>query len=271
MKPCRFRTVVAHPILIGRADGVVARVERKTYSPHAKLPRHVHGEAKILCVLAGGFVEVQGRHRFECSRGMMLLRGPGEPHSNDCGPRGADCLAITLSGERLSSDRLLASVFAEPRMYRRAPAHAAMRIDVELSRGDPAAALTVEGLALELLAAAIRGKNPKTRAIPKSVRDAHAAFEAEFTTPIRVADVAALVGVHPVYLARAFRAYFGYSPSELVRLRRLEHAARALRETTRSVSQIALDSGFASPSHFSTGFARHMGLTPSAYRTAARH
>ena len=98
-------------------------------------------------------------------------------------------------------------------------------------------------------------------------------IDAHFATTIRVSEVATAVGVHPVYLARAFHAQFGYSPSELVRKRRLENAARMLRETSRSLSEIAFDNGFASHSHFSTSFVNHTGLTPSEYRgsTGERH
>jgi AraC family transcriptional regulator len=248
----------------------VARVERKTYPPHARLSRHVHAEAKILCVVAGGFTESLGRHQFECSRGVVLMRGPDVPHANHCGPRGAECLAITVSAHRLASDPLLGAVFDEPSAHRQALARIAAHIDVELSRGDRAAPLALEGLTLELIAAAIRGAEPRSRGIPKWLRDAHALFDAEFATTIRVTDVAAAVGVHPVYLARAFRARFGYSPSELVRNRRLETAARALRESCRSLSEIAYENGFASSSHFSTSFAHHTGLTPSAFRKANR-
>jgi AraC family transcriptional regulator len=261
---------MTNPTLTGRADAVVARVERKTYSPHARLSRHVHADARILCVVAGGFTERVGRHQFECAPGMVLVRGPGEPHANDYGPRGAKCVAITISGARLASDPLLGNLFATPNAFPRSPANLATRIDLELSRGDRAASLAIEGLALELVSYAVRrAEAPTTRVVPKCLRDAHALFEAEFTTAVRVADVAAAVGIHPVYLARAFRTHFGYSPSELVRLRRLENAARMLRETSRAVSEIAFENGFASQSHFSTSFVNHNGCTPSAYRVGA--
>lgn len=261
--------IMANHTLTGRTDAVVAQVERKTYSPQTRLPRHVHADAKILCVVAGGFTERLGRHQFECSRGTVLMRGPNEPHANDCGPGGATCVAITVSGERLASDLLIGQLFAEPYVFPRTLGNVAIRINVELSRGDRAAPLAIEGLTLELLSYAIRGVARPTRVAPKCLRDAHELIEAEFMTAIRVADVAAAVGVHPVYLARAFRAHFGYSPSELVRVRRLENAARMLRETSRSLSEIAFENGFASQSHFSTSFVTHTGCTPSAYRVGA--
>src|SRR5262249_23905956 len=112
--PDRSNAIMTIPTLIGRTDAVVARVERKTYSPYARLPRHVHPDATIVCVVAGGFTERLGRHSFECSPGTVLMRGPDQPHANDCGPRGARCVAISVSAERLSSDPLVGKLFAEP-------------------------------------------------------------------------------------------------------------------------------------------------------------
>jgi AraC family transcriptional regulator len=254
----------------GKTHAVVAKIERKTYSPHTSLATHAHDEARVLCVLAGSFTETLGSRTFECSRGTVLFRGPDEPHANDCGASGAECLAVGVSGRRLASDPLLGALFAAPTVYPVTLRGIAMRIDAELMRGDRATPLAVECLALELLAAAIRGaERLKTRAVPKCLRDAHSIFEAEFKSAVRVTDVAAAIGVHPVYLARGFRSHFGYSPSELVRQRRVDCAARALKETTRSLSEIALECGFASPSHFSTCFVGHFGITPSAYKRGA--
>jgi AraC family transcriptional regulator len=41
---------------------------------------------------------------------------------------------------------------------------------------------------------------------------------------------------------------------------------RLLRETKRSVVEIALDVGYANPSHFAQLFHRETGLSPSDYR-----
>lgn len=262
---------MANQTVIGRTSGVAATAERKTHSPHAQLPRHAHADAKILCVLGGGFSETLSRHHFECSRGMVLMRGPEVPHANAYGPRGADCLVLTVPAERVASDPTLASLFAQPSVHRPKLSNIVTRINLELSRGDRAAALAIEGLTLELLADAVRCREERPgRVAPKCVRDAHEVFEAEYARTIRVADVAAAVGIHPVYLARAFREHFGYSPSQLVRLRRLENAARALSETALTLSEIAFDNGFASQSHFATSFLKYAGQTPSSYRSAMR-
>jgi AraC family L-rhamnose operon regulatory protein RhaS len=48
---------------------------------------------------------------------------------------------------------------------------------------------------------------------------------------------------------------------------RLTAAARLLKETpNRSITQIALNCGFASSQYFATLFRRHFGVTPRAFR-----
>ena len=46
----------------------------------------------------------------------------------------------------------------------------------------------------------------------------------------------------------------------------MEQAKRQRRETKKSVVEIALDVGYATPSHFAQLFRRETGLSPSDYR-----
>jgi AraC-like DNA-binding protein len=50
----------------------------------------------------------------------------------------------------------------------------------------------------------------------------------------------------------------------------LTKAKRLLATTDRLIKQIALESGFKSPSHFAVAFERNVGLTPTRFRRAAR-
>ena len=87
---------------------------------------------------------------------------------------------------------------------------------------------------------------------------------------VRVSDVARVVGVHPVYLARVFQRYVGCAPGEYLRRRRVVLACALLRQTTRPLSDIAEACGFGDQSHFANVFRRRMGLTPSVYRAQTR-
>ena len=65
---------------------------------------------------------------------------------------------------------------------------------------------------------------------------------------------------------RQFVAGFHLPPQKYLRKLRLRIASRALIYTDESLSEIALDCGFADQSHFSREFRRQFGRTPRAYR-----
>lgn len=85
-----------------------------------------------------------------------------------------------------------------------------------------------------------------------------------------LAGLAALVGMDARRFSTAFRQAFGSSPWQFVLRARLDEAARQLRDTQESVTEIALAVGFATPSHFATAFVRRFGVPPSQYRGALR-
>jgi AraC family transcriptional regulator len=84
---------------------------------------------------------------------------------------------------------------------------------------------------------------------------------------LRVADVARRAGVHPVYLARCVRRWYGRGVAEEMRLVRMRSASRALAETRETVSRIAHSSGFADEPHLCREFRRTLGVTPRGYRS----
>lgn len=66
-------------------------------------------------------------------------------------------------------------------------------------------------------------------------------------------------------LYRKIKALTGMSPSLFVSTLRLKYAAELLLENSLSVSEIAYQAGFASPSYFTTAFKKLYNLTPTEY------
>ena len=63
-----------------------------------------------------------------------------------------------------------------------------------------------------------------------------------------------------------FKRAVGISPSQYQIDLRMNEARRLLRETKKSILDVALDVGYTNPSHFAKLFRRENGLTPSEYR-----
>lgn len=85
-----------------------------------------------------------------------------------------------------------------------------------------------------------------------------------------LASLAAMVDMDVRQFSGAFRSAFGSTPWQYVMRVRLDQAARHLRQSDLSVTEIALATGFATPSHFATAFTRYAGVSPSRYRLLAR-
>jgi AraC family transcriptional regulator len=68
------------------------------------------------------------------------------------------------------------------------------------------------------------------------------------------------------YFNRLFKNAMSVSPSRHQITLRMDEARRLLRETKKSVVDVALDVSYANPSHFAQLFRRETGLSPSDYR-----
>jgi AraC family transcriptional regulator len=73
-------------------------------------------------------------------------------------------------------------------------------------------------------------------------------------------------GLSKFYFNRLFKGALGMSPSRYHINLRMDEARRLLRETKKSVVEVALDVGYANPSHFAQLFRKETGLSPSDYR-----
>jgi AraC-like DNA-binding protein len=70
----------------------------------------------------------------------------------------------------------------------------------------------------------------------------------------------------PFHFHRIFQAIVGETVHAYVKRLRIETAAGKLRYTDRSVTEIALDASFETPSAFTKAFKQFMGSSPKSYR-----
>jgi len=95
-------------------------------------------------------------------------------------------------------------------------------------------------------------------------------IDSHITGPVLVADLCALVQLSEAHFSRSFKRTFGESPHSFVVRRRVELAAQYMLTTDASLSDIALQSGFADQAHLCKHFRQAAGQTPAAWRRAHR-
>ena len=101
---------------------------------------------------------------------------------------------------------------------------------------------------------------------PDRVRLVADFVEARLDGDLSLGELAGLVGMDVFRFSRAFKAATGCSPHRYVVLARVARAKSLLRGGTLSISEIALRTGFATPSHFASTFRRLTGTTPRGWQ-----
>lgn len=87
-----------------------------------------------------------------------------------------------------------------------------------------------------------------------------------YAEPLRLDDLAELVGMSPVSFSRFFRQRTGRTLSEYIIDIRLGYAARMLVDTSRNISEICYECGFNNLSNFNRTFKAKRNYTPRDFR-----
>jgi AraC family transcriptional regulator len=236
------------------------------------LTRHIHERACVAVMLDGSFdLHFTGK-AYQCPPATIFTEPAGETHANYIGGAGAHVIVVQPDPTRTELLRPFTGVL-EQATHRRHPglAQRASQLARELELKDGLSVLAAEGIVLELLVDLARLDRSRARRPPAWLLRAQELVHARFAEPIRTAEVAAEMGVHPAHLAREFRVHFRMSMGSYVRRLRLEWAAGELVGSNASLAEVALAAGFADQSHFTRFFKRHTGFTPNAYRRMTRH
>ncbi|HHT89549.1 MAG: AraC family transcriptional regulator [Bacillota bacterium] len=83
---------------------------------------------------------------------------------------------------------------------------------------------------------------------------------------LSLSDLAERFFVSPAYLSRAFKRVTGLTLTEYLNTVRIKEAQRLLRQSNSTVSDVALQVGFSSHTHFGRTFKQMTGLSPIKYR-----
>jgi len=91
---------------------------------------------------------------------------------------------------------------------------------------------------------------------------------AHLTEDISIEKLAELAELSSFHFCRVFKQATGMTPLQFVTRERMLKAQRLIRETSRSLIEIALEVGYTSPSYFAQVFRRTVGMAPNEFRNA---
>jgi AraC family transcriptional regulator len=86
-----------------------------------------------------------------------------------------------------------------------------------------------------------------------------------FDQNIKLSELANMLGISQYYFCRLFKQSMGLAPHQYLIQYRIECAKQALKWQKSSITSVALQCGFANPSHFARHFKRLVGISPKAF------
>jgi AraC-like DNA-binding protein len=236
----------------------------------------VHGGYTVSYVREGSFGYRVGGDAFELVAGSVLVGCPGDEYvcTHEHGG-GDECLSFELA------PALVEAIGAAPDVWRTGgvPPLSELMVLGELAQSAAEGASDV-GLDEAGLAFAARfadlaaGRNRKPA--DGRARDRRRAVEAALwmdehsDEPLDLESSAKEAGLSPFHFLRLFAAVLGVTPHQYLVRSRLRHAARLLADHDRAITDVALDVGFGDLSNFVRTFHRAAGVSPRAFRQAAR-
>lgn len=102
--------------------------------------------------------------------------------------------------------------------------------------------------------------------LPKNLRELIALMSANIEEPLSAEELSDLVGISRRHSERLFQTHLDTSPRRYYLEVRITHARRLLLQSSDSITNIAVASGFISASHFSNCYKKYFGITPTVAR-----
>lgn len=245
-------TYWGEPIATRSDSGLLLTLSQ--YEPDREYPLHAHDQPGLFFLIRGDHRETDHRQSFRQGAASGIWHDRGFAHATQVGPRGMIGLNISLQPKvfdempRQCEERVFESAFC---------AYLGLRVLAAIKRNLEPDEIT--GRVWELLAETITRETVGHRRIEQ----VHRRVMEEYRGTIRLTSLAQDCGLHPVYLARAYRRHYGKSIMEHIHELRLGYALAKV-SSGMPAGLAAIEAGFADQPHLNRFCRQLMGHSPTA-------
>lgn len=263
-EPGQFRGNAVQVIFF---DGLVAT---ETEYDYKFIDWHYHQNPYFSLVTSGNCREINKRGTLDCSPNTVIFHNHQDPHCSVKADGISRHFQVELTPQwcrkfDIDLDKLPnSSTFTNPKI--KLFLH---NIYQESKLFDGTSNLTIDSLILQAFDIIKGVESSSSSTKPKWVKKIDEILHENFDQPISLMELSNLLDLHFAHLSRDFPRYFRCNFSEYVRMIKVEKALSMLRNKKFSLTEVALNCGFADQSHFIRCFKEFIGITPKTYRKIA--
>jgi AraC family transcriptional regulator len=233
-------------------------LRERVYSPGVRQRRHSHDYHNVTLITDGQIDESSERGEYRGGPSSVVLKAAGCEHETRIGGRGARTLTIEFDSSAWPIAPHTWWWSEEIDVVRSGLAlQRAVRQHEDIAR-----------LSDDFVATVIESSREKE--MPAWIGEIKAVLDQRFHDSISFEALARDIGLHPVYVSRAFRRHVGTSMTDYVRALRLREARHLLAASGWNIAAIAGQTGFSDSSHLCRTFSDLLQMTPKTYRRLCR-
>ncbi|WP_316839224.1 AraC family transcriptional regulator [Pedobacter gandavensis] len=226
---------------------------------------HYHENAYFTFLLDGRVLEGNKKETYHCTAGTLLFHHWQEPHYN-FKPKGfTRGFHVELKPEWFLDFELdIGNLQGSIHLYN--PQLKALMYNVFKESKQDEGALAIDTLLIELFTMANKNEHRLSGKVPLWVPKVRDLLHDSLSHDWSLQDLSRQLDLHPVHLSRDFPRYFGCGIGKYIRTIRVQQSLSMMARENFSLTDIALDCGFADQSHFIRSFKALHHITPMAYR-----
>ena len=233
---------------------------------HSYVDWHYHENAYFTFLIQGNVVEGNKKEIYECSAGTLLYHQWEDPHYNikpDGFTRGFHIEIprkwfenLNISKNQLEGTFNIKNPEVKLLMY---------KIFKQSKIDDSSSEISTHQLLLTIFSQLSTHKS-KVEKKPVWVKQIDELLHESYTEKFSLTELSQTLDIHPIHLSRDFHKYFNCNLGDYIRKLKINQSLSFLTANEKSLTEIALDCGFADQSHFIRSFKENIGITPLNYR-----
>lgn len=230
--------------------------------------QHSHPWLHLSILQRGHYEGSLGKKVSRYRAGDVALLATDETHTDSYAP-GTKCLHVVIPSDletKLTRDFATRGRTPIGPMH---PINAASSVALyrEFKNADRWSPFVIEAVLLDLASRELGIATERSRLRPPWLRVLLEYLDETYDEPWSLTAIGREIGVHPVYLCRAFSEHFGMTFGQYVRELRILRGWQLLSiGHCGKIAEIANEVGFSDESHFSRAFTRVYGTPPGRYR-----